>query len=209
MTRNTKSSVGGVALAASASAPQEPSPATAYRDGAIPVGAITAAISTAAWAAWACSAATAAPPRWPTICSFASSTKRSRRRHRSRLRGAEDRRSQRREKVQAGCPVEGRCRARQGRNPAAAPFAVERLANAEAMTAAKLEAIKAVRPAAEKLYAHSATSKRPPSTTPRTQMGTRRWHRGGRHGGPDRGGADRGEGRGPDRGSDDGEPALP
>lgn len=113
------------------------------------------------------------------------------------------------QKVQAACPAKPAAAADGTRPPRPSP--IERLANAEAMTAAKLEAIKAVRPAAEKLYAQlSDEQKTAINARPERKWGRGKWwNRDGRHGGPDRGGADRGEGRGPDRGSDDGEPALP
>ncbi len=77
-----------------------------------------------------------------------------------------------------------------------------------AMTAATLDAIKTVRPAAEKLYAQlSEEQKTAINERPHRKWG-RGWNRDGR--GPDRGGPDRGDGRGPDRdrGSDDGD-AMP
>ena len=111
-------------------------------------------------------------------------------------------------KAQTGCPVKATVEpAKDGtatRPPRPSP--VERLANAEAMTAATLDAIKMVRPAAEKFYAAlSEEQKAALNERPDHKGGRGWWHRDGHRGGPDRG-----EGRGPDRGSgsDDGDPGT-
>ena len=102
-------------------------------------------------------------------------------------------------KIQAACPATPAATAEPSKDatPPARPSPIERLANAEAMTAATLDAIKTVRPAAEKLYAQlSDEQKAALNERPHGKWGRGSWHRDGRHGG-----SDRGEGRGPDRGA--------
>jgi hypothetical protein len=111
-------------------------------------------------------------------------------------------------KAQAGCPVKAAVEPAKEGTPPPRPSPIERLANAEAMTAATLEAIKTVRPAAEKFYAALSDEQKAAINERRGgKWGRGGWHRGDRHG-PDRGKApgasDRGHDRGP--GSDDGDP---
>lgn len=105
-------------------------------------------------------------------------------------------------KLQAGCPAQAVAEPGKDDVPPARPSPVERLANAEAMTAATLEAIKTVRPAAEKFYAQLTDEQKASLTPERKGWG---WWR-HRDRGPD-GGHDRGPGRGPDR--DEEGPDLP
>lgn len=107
-------------------------------------------------------------------------------------------------KAQAGCPIKAAAEPAKDGTPPPRPSPVERLANAEAMTAATLEAIKIVRPAAEKFYtALSGEQKAAINERPSGKWGRGGWHRGGGHGGPDRGDAPGETDRGP--GSDDGD----
>jgi hypothetical protein len=102
-------------------------------------------------------------------------------------------------KVQAACPAKPQPAQDGSRPPRPSP--IERLANAEAMTAATLDAIKTVRPAAEKLYA-ALSDEQKASLTPDRRRG---WWR--HRGGDDERGRDRGPNRGPGR--DDGDESLP
>ncbi|MGQ0674445.1 MAG: Spy/CpxP family protein refolding chaperone [Hyphomicrobium sp.] len=102
-------------------------------------------------------------------------------------------------KLAAGCPARP-AEPAQTDGPRPRPSPVERLANAEAMTAATLDAIKTVRPAAEKFYATLSEAQK-------TALNERphRWGRG--KGKSDRG--ERGAYRDQDRepGGPEGEPA--
>lgn len=106
------------------------------------------------------------------------------------------------EKLQAGCPAQAKAEPGKDSSPPPRPSPVERLANAEQMTAATLEAIKTVRPAAEKFYAQLSDEQKASLTPERKGRG---WWR-HRDRGPD-GGRERGPGRGPDR--DDDGPDMP
>jgi hypothetical protein len=102
------------------------------------------------------------------------------------------------EKVQASCPPKP-APAADG-TPPPRPSPVERLARAETMTAATLEAIKTVRPAAEKFYASLSDEQK--KVLEERRGGKHRWwkrHRGGDGDGP------RGDGPGRGRDGDDGE----
>lgn len=110
-------------------------------------------------------------------------------------------------KVQAGCPATAALEPPKDGTPPPRPSPIERLANAETMTAATLDAIKTVRPAAEKFYA--ALSAEQKAAIDEQPGGEKRGWGWGRHRGPgsgpgDGGPDDRGpggpEGRGPDRG---------
>lgn len=100
------------------------------------------------------------------------------------------------EKIKAGCPASASAAepAKDG-EPRKRLSPVERLANMEAMTAATLDAIKTVRPAAEKFYAQLSDEQKA-SLTPERKG---RWwrHREGRGDGDGPG-----RGRGGDRGED-------
>lgn len=109
-------------------------------------------------------------------------------------------------KVQAACPDTAKAPAeppKDGTRPSR-PTPIERLANAETMTAATLDAIKTVRPAAEKLYVQlSDEQKSALNERPGRKWG-RGWNRDGRD--HDRGGPDRSNDRGPDPGPPGDEP---
>ena len=100
------------------------------------------------------------------------------------------------DKVQQACPA-GAAQTAPGEQPATAQSPIERLAAAETMTAATLDAIKTVRPAAEKLYASLDDGQK--------KALSERWGKGRQGGGWRKHrdhGPDRGHDRSPDRGSD-------
>ena len=112
-------------------------------------------------------------------------------------------------KLQAACPKDVAAAPTEAGKAPKSPSPIERLDRAQAMTEATLDALKTVRPAAEKFYASLSEEQKATLNEPRPG---RHWgggwgHRGGR-GGPDgersRGGPDSDQNRGPD-----GEPSAP
>jgi hypothetical protein len=82
-------------------------------------------------------------------------------------------------RMQAACPAKAAAEPPKDGTPPAMPNPIERLERAQAMTEATLEAIKTVRPAAEKFYA-SLSDQQKTSLSER-ERGGKRWGHGWRH----------------------------